>query len=98
MSIMHESSEDGHHQAIRDEMVSFGERLMRAGHMEEAQQVFCRLVQIYPGSAEAHASLGEFYLMIGDRERARKNFARSLSLCPENLDVRAKLSRLRGET
>lgn len=79
-------------------MVSFGERLMRAGHVEEARQVFCRLVQIYPKSAAAHASLGEFYLMIGDREQARKNFARSLTLCPENPGVRAKLSHLRGVT
>ena len=96
MSIMNEYSEDGHHQAIRDEMVSFGERLMRAGHMEEARQVFLRLVQIYPESAAAHASLGEFYLKIGDRAQARKNFARSLTLCPENVDVKAKLSGLRG--
>jgi Flp pilus assembly protein TadD len=98
MSIMHESSGDDDRQSIQDEMVSLGERLMRAGHMEEAQQVFCRVARFYPEAAAAYARLGDFYMMRGDGERARRNFTRSLELCPENPGVRAKLSRLNGVT
>jgi Flp pilus assembly protein TadD len=70
MSIEHALSGGEHHQAIRDEMVSFGERLIRAGRLDEAEQVFCRLVQFYPESAAAYASLGDFYMRSGDEERA----------------------------
>jgi Flp pilus assembly protein TadD len=98
MSIMHESSGDNDRQAIQDEMVSLGERLMSAGRMEEAQQVFSRVARFYPEAAATYARLCEFYMMRGDGKRARRNFARSLELCPENPDVRDKLSLLGGRT
>jgi Flp pilus assembly protein TadD len=98
MSMMHESSVDNGRQAIRDEMVSLGERLMRAGHVEEAQQVFSRVARFYPEAAATYARMGDFYMIRGDGKRARRNFAWSLALRPENPDVRTKLSLLEDGT
>jgi Flp pilus assembly protein TadD len=96
VSMVRGLSEDPHHQAIRDEMASLGERLLSAGRTEEALQVFYRIVQIYPESASARALLGEFYLATGDGERARERFVQSLELRPDNPEVKAKLLRLGG--
>jgi Flp pilus assembly protein TadD len=71
-----------------------GYRLMGAGNMEAALEIFKLNVELYPKSANVYDSLGEAYLKLGDNENASTNYRKSLELNPENNNAKEALRRL----
>jgi uncharacterized protein len=76
------------------EFNAMGYRLMGAGNLEAALEIFKLNVELYPESANVHDSLGEAYLKIGDKEYAARNYKRSLELNPQNSNAKEVLKRL----
>ncbi len=74
-----------------------GYQLLGAGRLDEAVAVLALVVEVFPGSANAHDSLGEAYAAAGARELATRALRRSLELDPANDHARRLLGRLQGE-
>jgi tetratricopeptide (TPR) repeat protein len=77
-----------------NEFNAMGYRLMEAGNMEAALEIFRLNGQLYPKSANVYDSLREAYLKIGDNDNATKNYRKSLELNPENTNASDVLKRL----
>jgi hypothetical protein len=77
-----------------NEFNAMGYRLMGAGNMEAALEIFKLNVELYPKSANVYDSLGEAYLKLGDNENASTNYRKSLELNPENNNAKEALRRL----
>jgi imidazolonepropionase-like amidohydrolase len=73
---------------------SAGYRLLRAGNVDTAAEVFALNAGAFPESANAWDSLGEAQLERGDRERAIESYQRSLELDPDNDNARERLEAL----
>jgi len=54
-----------------------GYRLLQAGHVAEAIEVFKANTEAYPASANVYDSLGESYERAGDATRAKESYARA---------------------
>ncbi|MBN2344941.1 MAG: tetratricopeptide repeat protein, partial [Candidatus Aminicenantes bacterium] len=67
-----------------NEFNDLGYRLMQAGNLAGALQVFRMNVELHPGSANAHDSLGECYMRNGEKEKAIESYKRSLEINPQN--------------
>jgi len=76
------------------EFNALGYRLMGAGKMREAIEIFKLNVELYPGSANAHDSLAEAYMNSGDAGKAIKHYRRSLELEPGNANAKRMLKEL----
>jgi predicted alpha/beta superfamily hydrolase/TolA-binding protein len=76
------------------EMNALGYRMMGAGKLKDAIEVFKLNVELHPESANVYDGLGEAYLKIGDNERAVKNYSKSLELNPWNNNARETLKKL----
>ncbi len=76
------------------EFNSTGYRLMGAGNLEAALEIFKLNVELYPESANVYDSLGEAYLKIGDKKNAARNYEKSLELNPQNSNAKEVLKRL----
>jgi cytochrome c-type biogenesis protein CcmH/NrfG len=72
-----------------------GHRLLRAGKVEEAIEIFKVNVRLNPDSWNAHDSLGEAYTAAGKKELAVASYERSLKLNPNNESGKAALAKLR---
>jgi predicted alpha/beta superfamily hydrolase/Flp pilus assembly protein TadD len=77
-----------------NEFNSMGYRLMGAGNLEAALEIFKLNVELYPESANVYDSLGEAYLRIGDERNAAWNYKKSLELNPQNSNAKEVLKRL----
>jgi hypothetical protein len=77
---------------------SLGYRLMFAGDLEGAKEVFKLNILIAPESANAWDSLGECYLNMLKYEHAKRAYERSLELDPDNNNARRMLERIRKES
>lgn len=78
------------------EINSLGYRLMGAGKLDQAVEMFKLNVESYPDSANGYDSLGDAYLEKGDRELAIKSFRRALELDPGFDFTAQKLRQLTG--
>jgi CubicO group peptidase (beta-lactamase class C family) len=77
-----------------EEVNVWGYRLLDAGQVKEAVEVFRLNVSLHPQSANAYDSLAEAYEAAGDKASAVKNFKRSLELNPKNNNAAEHLKRL----
>lgn len=77
---------------------TLGYRLMFAGDLEGAKEVFKLNIHIAPESANAWDSLGECYLNMLKYEHAKRAYERSLELDPENHNAKRMLERIEKES
>jgi tetratricopeptide (TPR) repeat protein len=77
-----------------NEVNALGYRLLGAGKMRDAIEIFKLNVKLYPKSANVYDSLGEAYMNSGDSKKAIKNYQKSLEFNPENSNAREMLKRL----
>jgi Flp pilus assembly protein TadD len=78
----------GDPRTIEDEIVAFGQALLKEGQVNEAVRFFKQTARLLPESPAISACLGEAYLAKGDSEKARASFARARQLVPENDGIR----------
>jgi predicted alpha/beta superfamily hydrolase/TolA-binding protein len=77
-----------------DEFNALGYRLMGAGSIEDAIEIFKRNADMYPDSANAYDSLAEAYMNSGNTGKAIKNYRKSLELNPGNTNAKEMLKKL----
>ncbi len=77
-----------------NEFNALGYRLMGAGKIKEAIEIFKLNVELYPESANVYDSLAEAYMNGGDIGEAVKNYKKSLELNPENSNAKEMLKKL----
>jgi predicted alpha/beta superfamily hydrolase len=77
-----------------NEFNALGYRLMGAGKMKEAIEIFKLNADMYSESANVYDSLAEAYMNSGDTERAIKNYKKSLELNPDNTNAKEMLKKL----
>jgi hypothetical protein len=75
---------------------AFGYRLLQAGRVKDAVEVFRLNVEDYPKSANVYDSLGEALAVAGLREEAIKNYERALQINPDFASSQDALRRLKG--
>ncbi len=73
-----------------------GYKLMSAGKIGEAVEVFKMNVQLFPESTNVHDSLGEGYLLYGEKHSAIVYYKKALQLNPENWRADMNLKRMSG--
>jgi tetratricopeptide (TPR) repeat protein len=73
-----------------------GYRLLAAGKVNEAIEVFKLNVQLFPKSWNAYDSLGEAYAKAGNKPLAIQNYEKSVQLNPKNEAGKAALAKLKG--
>ncbi len=76
------------------EFNAMGYRLMGAGNMKAAIEVFKLNVELYPSSANVYDSLAEAYMNSGDTKKAIKNYKKSLERNPDNNNAKEMLKKL----
>ncbi len=76
------------------EFNALGYRLMGAGKITAAIEIFKLNMALYPESANVYDSLAEAYMNSGDTERAIKNYKKSLGLNPDNTNAIEMLKKL----
>ena len=76
------------------ELNNLGYRLLRAGKVKEAVEIFKLNVEMYPQGFNTYDSLAEAYESLNERELAITNFKKSLELNPKNTNAVEKLKRL----
>ncbi len=76
------------------EFNAMGYRLMGAGKMKAAIEIFKLNVEMYPESANVYDSLAEAYMNSGDTKKAIKNYKKSLELNPDNTNAKEMLKKL----
>ncbi len=77
-----------------NEFNALGYRLMGAGKVKDAIEIFKIKVARYPKSANVYDSLGEAYLQSGDNKKAIQNYQKSLEINPENNNAKEMLKKL----
>ena len=77
-----------------NEFNGLGYRLIGAGKLNEAIEIFNLNVKLYPKSANVYDSLGEAYMKSGETEKAIKSYKKSLELNPKNNNAREMLKKL----
>jgi DNA-binding beta-propeller fold protein YncE len=78
------------------EVNALGYRLMGAGQIEAAIEIFKLNVEAYPNSWNVYDSLGEAYMNAGEKELAIANYEKSLDINPGNTNAVEMLERIRG--
>ncbi len=76
------------------ELNDLGYRLMGAGKLKEAVEIFKLNVEAYPQGFNTYDSLGEAYMNMNEREPAIRNFKKSLELNPNNTNAVEMLKKL----
>ena len=76
------------------EFNAMGYRLMGAGKMKAAIEIFTLNVELNPKSANAYDSLAEAYMNSGDTKNAIRNYKKSLEINPDNNNAREMLKKL----
>ncbi len=78
-----------------NELNALGYRLMGAGKMRDAIEIFKLNVEMYPQSANVYDSLGEAYMNAGQNRLATQNYIKSLELNPGNIHAQEMLEKLK---
>ena len=76
------------------ELNNLGYRLLRAGKLKEAVEVFKLNVEMYPKGFNTYDSLAEAYEAQNERELAVTNYKKSLELNPQNTSAAEALKRM----
>jgi len=76
------------------ELNGVGYRLMGAGKMNEALEIFKLNVEAYPQAFNTYDSLAEAYMKMNQRDLAIQNYKKSLELDPKNTNAVEMLKRL----
>lgn len=76
------------------ELNTLGYRLMGAGKLKEAVEIFKLNVEAYPQGFNTYDSLAEAYMNMNERELAIRNFKKSLELNPQNTNAVEMLKKL----
>jgi CubicO group peptidase (beta-lactamase class C family) len=76
------------------ELNALGYRLMQAGKMKEALELFKLNVEAYPQGFNTYDSLAEAYLNMNQRELAITNYKKSVELNPKNTSAVEALKKL----
>jgi tetratricopeptide (TPR) repeat protein len=76
------------------ELNQLGYRLMQAGKLKEAVEIFKLNVEAYPQASNTYDSLAEAYMNLNERELAVTNYKKSLELNPKNTNAVEMLKRL----
>lgn len=76
------------------ELNTLGYRLLQAGKVKEAVEIFKLNVEMFPQGFNTYDSLGEAYAAAGERELAVQNYKKSLELNPNNTGAVAALKKL----
>jgi len=76
------------------EFNAMGYRLMGAGKMKAAIEIFKLNVELNPESANVYDSLAEAYMNSGDTKKAIRNYKKSLELNPDNNNAKEMLKKL----
>ncbi len=79
------------------ELNMLGYRIMGAGDIAGAVEVFKLNVELYPQSGNVYDSLGEGYMNLGETGLAILNYEKSLEIDPGNTNAVEMLERLRSE-
>ena len=82
---------------IETDMNIDGYRLLQAGKVKEAIEVFKLNVEAFPKSSNVYDSLGEAYLANGDKELAITNYRKSVELDPRNANGIETLRKLQSK-
>jgi len=80
--------------AVEGRLAGIGSDLSTAKKTRDAIEVLELNARLFPGSANAHATLAAAYAATGDTARARQHYAKALTLDPKNASARAGLARL----
>lgn len=79
------------------EFNNLGYRLLLAGSVTEAVEVFKLNVEMYPNSANVYDSYGEALAAAGDKESAILNYKKSIEMDPENENGKKMLEKLQAK-
>ncbi|WP_164017841.1 serine hydrolase [Pyxidicoccus trucidator] len=77
-----------------EQLMGVGYRLLRAGRVADAIEIFKLNVETYPTSANCHDSLGEAYLASGNKEQALASYRKVLELLPGNNHAQELIKKL----
>ena len=76
------------------ELNTLGYRLMRAGKVKDAVEIFKLNVEAYPQGYNTYDSLAEGYMNLNERDLAVSNYKKSLELNPKNTNAVDMLKKL----
>jgi len=74
-------------QHIARVMLELGVSSFNAGNMEQAKDMFERILEIQPDHARAHYHLGLCYVSLGDTARGKELLTRFVELAPQDPDA-----------
>jgi CubicO group peptidase (beta-lactamase class C family) len=77
-----------------DQLNGVGYRLLGAGRVADAIEIFKLNVEMFPRAANPYDSLGEAYLASGNKELALANYRRVLELSPGHAGAEAMIKRI----
>jgi Flp pilus assembly protein TadD len=66
------------HDRVRDDHTESGRKLLEAGHIEQARQIYQQALALDPENAEAHRNLSVVLKQSGDMESAVKHLKKAL--------------------
>ena len=76
------------------ELNTLGYRIMRAGKVKEAVEVFKLNVEMFPNASNTYDSLAEAYMNLDQRDLAISNYKKAIELDPKNTAAVNMLKRL----
>ena len=77
-----------------EQLMGVGYRLLRAGRLADAIEIFKLNVETFPSSGNSHDSLGEAYLASGNKPQALVSYRKVLELLPGNEHAQERVKRL----
>ncbi|MFP2903905.1 serine hydrolase [Pyxidicoccus sp. 3LFB2] len=77
-----------------EQLMGVGYRLLRAGRIADAIEIFKLNVETFPGSANTHDNLGEAYLAVGNKAQALVSYRKVLELLPGNTHAQEVIKKL----
>ncbi len=80
--------------AVRDDVIAFGELALRQKRIPEFQQTLQRAVTKWPTDAGLHILVGRMALSQGNRDDAKNAFKKVLELDPTNAEAKKELEKL----
>lgn len=86
--------DNGYKVASSDELNRLGYRLLDAGEIDRAIQVFSMNTGLFPRDANVYDSLAEAFVRRGDRESAVRFYRKALEIDPKLGSAKAALARL----
>jgi CubicO group peptidase (beta-lactamase class C family) len=92
------ATQPGTYNFAEGELNQLGYRLLGAGKIKEAIEIFKLNVEAYPKGFNTYDSLGEAYARANERELAASNYKKSLELNPKNTNAVEMLKKLEQPT